>query len=100
MPKIDSTTRTIQAPDSEYVIGRAHVAAAALLARYRGRTLHAYRNDLLGYFQWAADANVAVLEAPSAHRAVPHLSRTPRPGRVDHRPTSEHRVRSIPFRPH
>ncbi len=29
------------------------VAAAAFLARYGGRTLDAYRQDLKGYFTWA-----------------------------------------------
>src|SRR3954447_16726171 len=41
----------------------AHLAAAAFLARYRGRTLDAYRYDLRVYFQWAADAGLQVLAA-------------------------------------
>ena len=33
------------------------------LARYRGRTLDAYRSDLRGFFQWAADTELEVLKA-------------------------------------
>lgn len=39
------------------------MAAAAFLARYSGRTLDAYRYDLRCFFQWASDADLAVLEA-------------------------------------
>jgi hypothetical protein len=35
----------------------------AFLARYRGRTLEAYRHDLCDLFQCAADHHLAVLEA-------------------------------------
>jgi integrase/recombinase XerD len=45
----------------------AEVAAAGFLARYSGRTLDAYRHDLRVFFQWAADADVEVLEATRAH---------------------------------
>jgi site-specific recombinase XerD len=45
----------------------AEVAAAGFLARYSGRTLDAYRYDLRVYFQWAADAEIPVLEATRAH---------------------------------
>ena len=45
----------------------AQVAAAAFLARYNGRTLDAYRYDLRTYFQWAADARLAVLDAKRPH---------------------------------
>ncbi|MDE3202841.1 MAG: tyrosine-type recombinase/integrase [Acidobacteriota bacterium] len=38
----------------------------AFLARYSGRTLDAYRHDLRNLFQWAADRNLAVLEATRA----------------------------------
>ena len=41
-------------------------AAAGFLARYRGRTLEAYRYDLRVFFQWAHDAGVAVLAATRA----------------------------------
>ncbi len=35
--------------------------------RYSGRTLDAYRHDLRGFFQWAADTNLAVLAATRPH---------------------------------
>ena len=43
------------------------LAAVAFLARYRGRTLEAYRHDLRNLFQWAADHDLAVLEATRTH---------------------------------
>ncbi len=43
------------------------MAAVTFLARYSGRTLDAYRHDLRGLFQWAADRRIAVLEATRAH---------------------------------
>lgn len=45
----------------------AQLAAMAFLARYSGRTLDAYRHDLRNLFQWAADHNLAVLEATRTH---------------------------------
>lgn len=41
----------------------AQLAAASFLARYSGRTLEAYRHDLRGFFQWAADRDIEVLGA-------------------------------------
>jgi site-specific recombinase XerD len=41
----------------------AHVAAAAFLTRYHGRTLDAYRHDLQVFFQWAIDVGLDVLTA-------------------------------------
>ena len=65
MTTLITTTPTIEnpfrAPDE------AEIAAAAFLARYSGRTLDAYRHDLRTFFQWAADANLAVLEATRPH---------------------------------
>jgi site-specific recombinase XerC len=43
------------------------LAAAAALARYSGRTIDAYRHDLQGYFQWAADNQVPVLGGTRIH---------------------------------
>jgi site-specific recombinase XerC len=43
------------------------LAAAASLARYSGPTIDAYRHDLRGYFQWAADNQVPVLEGTRIH---------------------------------
>jgi site-specific recombinase XerD len=45
----------------------AHLAAAAFLARYRARTLEAYRYDLRCLFQWADDHGLEVLAATRAH---------------------------------
>ena len=45
----------------------AEMAAIAFVARYSGRTLDAYRDDLRNLFQWAADHDLAVLEATRAH---------------------------------
>ena len=41
--------------EDEDVVDEAELAAAAFLARYRGRTLDAYRSDLRGFFQWGCD---------------------------------------------
>jgi site-specific recombinase XerD len=43
------------------------VAAAAFLARYSGRTLDAYRQDLRGYFGWARSMGLEVLDATRPH---------------------------------
>ncbi len=40
------------------LVDEAHVAAAAFLARYNGRTLDAYRHDLRYFFQWAHDVGL------------------------------------------
>ena len=45
------------------VVDEAELAAAAFLARYRGRTLEAYRSDLRAFFQWAAETGLKVLKA-------------------------------------
>lgn len=45
----------------------AELAAATFLARYGGRTLDAYRQDLRWYFQWAADRRLDVLAAARGH---------------------------------
>src|SRR5687767_10632020 len=58
-----TTTATIQLPELEYLADEAQFAAAAFLARYSGRTLDAYRHDLRGFFQWATDIGLAVLDA-------------------------------------
>jgi integrase/recombinase XerD len=64
MTTIESiTTATIQLPEPDYLVDESHLAAAAFLARYSGRTLDAYRQDLRGFFQWATDIGLAVLEA-------------------------------------
>lgn len=55
MTTIETTTTTIEMPRDDFVIDDAQLAAVAFLARYSGRTLDAYRHDLRGFFQWAAD---------------------------------------------
>lgn len=49
--------------DSGFGLDEAHLAAAAFLARYQGRTLEAYRYDLRVFFQWANDVGMEVLNA-------------------------------------
>jgi site-specific recombinase XerD len=62
---LDSSTRAVASGDGlgEIPIDDAHLAAAAFLARYRARTLEAYRYDLRVFFQWAADHGLDVLAA-------------------------------------
>ena len=43
------------------------IAAASFLARYNGRTLEAYRDDLRGFFQWAHDHDIEVMRATRPH---------------------------------
>ena len=45
----------------------AQLAAAAFWARYRGRTLKAYRYDLRSFFQLTHDHHLEVLAASRAH---------------------------------
>jgi site-specific recombinase XerD len=49
------------------LVDEAHVAAAAFLARYSGRTLDAYRHDLRYFFQWASNNDLGVLDATRPH---------------------------------
>src|SRR5262245_60830347 len=49
------------------LLDEAQLAAAAFLARYRGRTLESYRADLRQFFQWANDVGVTPLTATRAH---------------------------------
>ena len=67
MTTIETTTTTVEMPRDDCVIDDAQLAAIAFLARYSGRTLDAYRHDLRGFFQWAADNNLAVLAATRPH---------------------------------
>src|SRR5262245_28712095 len=67
MTTIESAVMTIRAPGGEYEVDEAQLAAVSFLARYNGRTLEAYRHDLRGFFQWAADHGIAVREASRAH---------------------------------
>jgi site-specific recombinase XerD len=67
MTTIQTSTAAIEVARHDFVIDDAQLAAVAFLARYTGRTLDAYRHDLRGFFQWAADNNLAVLEATRPH---------------------------------
>ena len=67
MTTIETTTTTIEPPRDDFVIDDAQLAAVAFLARYSGRTLDAYRHDLRGFFQWAADNQLTVLVATRPH---------------------------------
>jgi hypothetical protein len=67
MTTIETTTTTVQRPEPEYFADEAQLPAAAFLARYSGRTLDAYRQDLRGFVQWTADVSLAVLEATRPH---------------------------------
>jgi hypothetical protein len=61
-----------------------------------GRTHEAYRHDLRGYFQWAAD-NAVEVDAP-ANRAVPRADGGSRARGVDDRPATFHGVPLLPVR--
>lgn len=67
MAMLDSTVSALRRPYSELEIDEAQLAAVGFLARYGGRTLDAYRHDLRGFFQWAADVGLPVLEATRPH---------------------------------
>src|ERR687892_739394 len=67
MTTIETAARTVELPGDDFVIDDAQLAAVAFLARYSGRTLDAYRHDLRGFFQWAADRKLTVLAASRAH---------------------------------
>ncbi len=67
MTTSSSAPLTVEVVDRGFVPDEAEVAAAAFLARYSGRTLDAYRHDLRGFFAWAAQVSVAVLEATRPH---------------------------------
>ncbi len=67
MTTIETSTKTVALPSDVSGIDEAQLAAVAFLARYSGRTLDAYRHDLRGYFQWAADKTLVVLSATRPH---------------------------------
>jgi integrase/recombinase XerD len=67
MTTIESAATTIRVPGVEFEVDEAQLAAVSFLARYSGRTLEAYRHDLRGFFQWATDHGIAVMEASRAH---------------------------------
>lgn len=67
MTTIESAPTTIQEPETSFEFDEAQLAAASFLARYSGRTLEAYRHDLRGFSQWAADNGIGVLAATRPH---------------------------------
>jgi site-specific recombinase XerD len=67
MTTIESTCWVIGRAEAPFALDEDQLAAVAFLARYRGRTLEAYRHDLHDLFQWAADHHLAVLEATRTH---------------------------------
>ena len=60
----------IQNPEDQLGCDEAQLAAGSFLARYSGRTFDAYRDDLRGFFQWAADHDIGVLRATRPHIAL------------------------------
>ena len=60
-------TNEIPSDEAGWSPDEAQLAAAAFLARYRDRTLEAYRYDLRSFFQWADDHHLDVLAAIRAH---------------------------------
>lgn len=63
MTIIESTKTTIERAACGFELDDPDLAAASFLAGYSGRTLEAYRHDLRGYFQWAAQYGIEVLAA-------------------------------------
>jgi integrase/recombinase XerD len=64
MTKLDSMTVTVETFEEQAPLDQAQLAAVAYLARYSGRTLDAYRQDLRTLFQWAADIGLADATRP------------------------------------
>src|SRR5439155_5224462 len=67
MMTLEPMTTMLRRPECETPLDEAQLAVAAFLARYSARTLEAYRHDLRGFFQWAADNHLVVLEATRPH---------------------------------
>ena len=67
MTTIETTTTTIEMPRDDSVIDDAQLAAVGFLARYSGRTWMRTGTISSGFFQWAADDDLAVLAATRAH---------------------------------
>ncbi|MGH3118313.1 MAG: hypothetical protein ACRDQ2_14620, partial [Gaiellales bacterium] len=68
MTAIDSTRATIQLPEPDYLVDETQLAAAAFLARYRGRTLDAYRTTSA-----ASSSGQATSALPCWKRPAPHI---------------------------
>ena len=74
MPTNNESASTIEVVTVHRKVDEAELAAAALLARYSGRTLEAYRHDLRSFLEWAAPVD------PSPYRTVPTPHGTPKSG--------------------
>ena len=66
MTTLEQPTTTLWRPPDATPFDEAHLAAAAFLARYSGRT-DTYRHDLRAFFQWASDNQLLVLDATRPH---------------------------------
>jgi integrase/recombinase XerD len=66
MTSVASTTSPMLF-DPTIGIDGAELAAVAFVARYSGRTRDAYERDLLGFFHWANEVGLPVLQAKRAH---------------------------------
>ena len=60
-------TSSLERVTDDAFFDAAEIAAAAFLARYTGRTLEAYRQDLRCFFTWADDVGLEVLAATRPH---------------------------------
>ena len=81
------------------LLDEAQLAAAAFLARYRGRTRESYRADLRQFFQWADDVGLAPLTATRAHVELYRATAGGTRARGLHdRPPALHRVWLLPLR--
>ena len=67
MTTIESTSQVIAQIEAPFTLHEDQLAAVAFLARYQGRTVEAYRHDLRDLFQWAAEHDLAVLDATRVH---------------------------------
>ena len=87
-----TTTATITRFEPD-LVDEVHVAAAAYLARYTGRTLDAYRHDSRYHFQWADDVDLDILSAirPPVETSTPNVATAP--SKSSARATSQQRAR-------
>ena len=65
--QMTSTLFDLELRSQQRVFDPSELAAVAFLARYSGRTLDAYRQDLRSYFTWAEAAGLEVLTATRPH---------------------------------
>ena len=92
MTSLDTTTALLitQQPPGQ-TFDEEQMAAASFLARYNGRTLDTYRDDLRGFFQWAHDHHVEVMNATRPHIKLFRVSMEQRElaaSTIDRRPST------------